>query len=509
MFKRCDCSSVSLLSALLAPGMACDSLLGQIQFGPAREVTSGMGAHTAIILDTNADGLNDLLLAGYSGFGTRINLGGGRFVQGEPRQTVRGGMGAIAHGDIDGDERPDLVWVTEIDWWPQRFDWWLSSTNVVRSFEPGGRGSRLAVADFDRDGDGDALCADLTDYVSIGAYLRLLEYRDGQFQVAWESPLPFNASFDMVVSDFNSDGWPDAAVLGLRGDLDEWGWIVYDTGVAIYLNDRTGTLQQAAYLTFGLRDSYTPAQIAAGDLDGDGHVDLVAGINSNFSRYNGKVHALINDGTGRIFQIQPAIELQGLEASIVVGDFDTDGRLDLAVGSGRFIEAHRSIGQGRFTLDSLNSIPAYTQWLAAGDLTGQGTLDLSFISYVYGAYAMPNLTPYSGPELLQSDLVRGRRAGIGVRGAGPHETVHFLFSLEGEGHSVGQPLLGGMTLNLLHPIMYIGSARADAQGRAGLVLHIPPGAPRGTVTTQAVMRRGLNGEDSVKTPFHTAPILDP
>jgi hypothetical protein len=94
-----------------------------------------------------------------------------------------------------------------------------------------------------------------------------------------------------------------------------------------------------------------------------------------------------------------------------------------------------------------------------------------------------------------------------VTDAQPGETVRFLYSLNEPGNGLGQPNLGGITLDILNA-KQLGSAIADQTGTATLTRTIPANAPLRNVTLQAVIRRGQNGQDSVKTPFKTTRIQE-
>lgn len=504
MFKRHECSGVSLLSALLAPGMACDSLLGQIQFGEPQGVLWRWGSATCLIHDVNADGLNDIVV----GTSVYVNRGQGRFPLGGTVSGLRGIVRRV--GDLDGDGTADFV-ATRTSGTSHSLEWWSSEASRVWSLPTPEPLGGLTLCDFDRDGDLDVAACEYQPYSGMASMLRCYRNDDGVLTPSQVVRLPANAAWDLVAGDVNDDDWPDLAVVNADGNEGEYGFIAHENYLVIHENDGRGGFARSAVVPLDLHSIDNARELEAGDMDEDGDLDFVVGVDRvSFGMYAGKLLVVTNNGDGRSFTRLPHAELIEDITRVAIADFNTDGRLDLAVISGRYLIVTRNLGGMRFRVDLRRRVGGWNgSQVYAGELTGDGQVDLLVGAHDDAVKWSENVTPYSGPELLQSDLVRGRRAGIGVRGAGPHETVHFLFSLEGEGHSVGQPLLGGMTLNLLHPIMYIGSARADGQGRAGLVLHIPPGAPRGTVTTQAVMRRGLNGEESVKTPFHTAPILDP
>jgi hypothetical protein len=95
-----------------------------------------------------------------------------------------------------------------------------------------------------------------------------------------------------------------------------------------------------------------------------------------------------------------------------------------------------------------------------------------------------------------------------VTGALPSENVTFGYSLQGIGEGPCFPALGGLCIDLLPRVTAGGSAVADETGTAVLSVPLPPGLPTVEVHTQAVIRRGAGGEESVKTNTCSA-LLEP
>lgn len=118
------------------------------------------------------------------------------------------------------------------------------------------------------------------------------------------------------------------------------------------------------------------------------------------------------------------------------------------------------------------------------------------------------LTVSQTPMLMQDALTRGQTAQFLVTGAHPGETVSFLSSLSGEGEGPCSPQLGGLCVDLLDPSAF-GEATADNSGIATLTRVIPATAPLGQrISIQAVIQRGPDGADSVKTNVVTSRVMD-
>lgn len=98
--------------------------------------------------------------------------------------------------------------------------------------------------------------------------------------------------------------------------------------------------------------------------------------------------------------------------------------------------------------------------------------------------------------LEKSDIVAGDPVELVARGAAPGETVHFLRSMAGRGDGPCPPELGELCVDLLPPVSLVGSAVADPSGIARWDGVVPAGAPAIPVSTQAVVRRGVDGSES-------------
>ncbi|MEA5616700.1 FG-GAP-like repeat-containing protein, partial [Cronbergia sp. UHCC 0137] len=129
-------------------------------------------------------------------------------------------------------------------------------------------------------------------------------------------------------------------------------------------------------VTFGTPDDFNvglfPYSIVAGDFNGDGKLDLVA---ANSSENN--VSVLLGDGTGNF---NPAINFNvgSSPLSVTLGDFNGDGNLDLATANSDNDNVSILLGDGTGNFNNTTNFNAgrnpYS--IAAGDFNGDGNLDL-------------------------------------------------------------------------------------------------------------------------------------
>ena len=121
----------------------------------------------------------------------------------------------------------------------------------------------------------------------------------------------------LAVADFDGDGRPDvAAAAGAQ----------FNDSVAVLLGDGKGGFQPKPQVS-QLQMNYDGI-LAAGDFNGDGRPDLVITVDGGPA----VAIVLLNRGNA-LFDLQPARMklIASSAASIAVGDFNEDGRLDFAV----------------------------------------------------------------------------------------------------------------------------------------------------------------------------------
>ena len=458
--------------------------------------------------DIDANGDLDLVV-GFShnfvpayGLTVRRNLGDGSFAAAETYGTQRFPK-AIALGDVGGDGLPDLVFAD--------YTQFGSNLRVRHNDGSGGFNAALTfgaincqpetveLADVDGDGDLDVLIG--------GCFWQVLVSKNNGTGTAFGAYLRHNVNGGtpaLGLGDYNEDGKLD--LLTPSGP---------QSALEISLGNGDGTFGPPQPVTTG-RDVQA---VGAADFDRDGHLDLAAIYNldgTGLTVRRGR-------GDGGFFPGQDYMGSQSSRfdnvRSIAIADVDADGDADVMTANfgSQDVCLWRNQGDASFTEVVRYGAGQQASDLHHGDFDGDGRGDLAVLverdspstSWYYpGVVLLRGLVDAGGGfTLAQSPLQRGQPASFTASNARPGETVYFLYSLAGTGAGPCLAQLGGLCLDLLSPVVLLGSAAADPAGTAVLDLTVPPGAPLVAVHTQAVAQRGPGGSSSVKTNTVSAVIL--
>jgi hypothetical protein len=286
-----------------------------------------------VTADFNGDGIPDLAVISTNNtisfggpFTVSVFLGNGDGTFRDGPTIQPSGMQVYPYmisGDFNGDGKPDLAILT----------WNLLSTSYLTVLLGNGDGSFTAKP---------TVVA-----ISIG--------NEGGDAIAGT----------MATADFNGDGKLDLAVVG---DYVSAG------GVGILLGNGDGTFTAAGP---NLDPSGDFALIATGDFNGDGIPDLVT---PNYFEYGGSPTIFLGKGDGTFTApMTVSFTLTYFPTSVVVGDFNGDGILDLAFSDLNGVEIALGNGDGTFNETSASPIqvPSELYSLQVGDFNHDGKTDLA------------------------------------------------------------------------------------------------------------------------------------
>jgi hypothetical protein len=167
----------------------------------------------------------------------------------------------------------------------------------------------------------------------------------------------------VAVGDFNNDHISDLLVANTGSN-----------SVSVLLGNGVGTFRPATTYAVGAG----PLSVAVGDFKGDGKLDIVTANQNNVS-------VLLGNGTGTFQTARNFVLPNGQNPlSLAVGDLNHDGKLDLVVTGITTANAYTNVllgvGNGAFSVRSTTLIyPAVTPdsaSIALGDFNGDGKLDV-------------------------------------------------------------------------------------------------------------------------------------
>jgi Bacterial Ig-like domain (group 3)/FG-GAP-like repeat len=356
-------SLIAAMIAILALSATAQQIPQRISLLPSVNYTSGCLPAAVAVGDFDGDSHQDLVVANwYQGCTGEWGPGGVSVLRGKgdgtfqaPVHYFSGGFQAlsVAVADLNGDGRSDLVVANSC---PDDGDMCRAGLGQIGvllgnrdgTFEPaisyysgGGLPNKVVIADINGDGHPDLVVDNYCQPVqgggcsgpgSVGVLLGL---GDGTFQTAvtYETGVDVNTS--LAVGDLNGDGHPDVAVIAGQ-----------DIGiVSVLLGNGEGTFKlQSGYSPVG----YEPQSVAVGDVNGDGHPDLVVASYCQDLQgpcSNGSVEVLLSNGDGT-FQSPMAYSSGGFDAvSVGVADINGDGNTDLVVTNDRLNGAFYSPGE--------------------------------------------------------------------------------------------------------------------------------------------------------------------
>jgi len=384
-----------------------------------------------------------------------------------------GGGQAIAAADLNGDGQPDAVIAGGSS------DIVVSLANPNGGFSApvgysaNGASQAVTIGDLNNDGKPDVIAA------GGSTVSTLLGNGDGTFKAAVSTAV--NAVTQgpqtIALADFNHDGKMDAAV-------------AQSGNVAVLLGNGDGTFRPQAPLSVG---SLSALSVASGDLNGDGIPDLAvlaaAPVSSSGKYSIATLYVFLGKGDGT-FQSATLFPLQifgGQQGGIVIGDWNRDGRPDVAAvsnGVGNTVQWQVDVllGDGKGNFHETAVLPTTEEDLpvgiAAADVNGDGIADL-VITHCCGALDVTYLTGKGDGSFSNEQQF--------LSGASPNATAVTAF-----GGNIG---------------FLFADAPASGQGPGGMVaLAVAPQPPPATAPAIASIVSAASGAIASVAPSSIATI---
>lgn len=347
--------TVLLASLHAACGMASTEP-GSLSFERREVEVPGGSGSLLTAADLDGDGVVDLVAAAEAGLAFLGGDGEGGF---RPRETRPAGPAPVdvAVGDVDADGRPDFVVANH---GTQRVTLLLGGdegprTAGMRTLPVAVSPHVHAVAWADVDGDG------VSDLVVDDRDGERLVVRRGGGDASFGPSRPVDVGGDpyrgFELVDLDGDAAPDAVA-------------PLERSVAVRWNEGDGRFRRGPRLEVGFR----PFSVSVGDFDGDGTPDVAAGAGE---REDGIM--VWRGAGGRSFEPAPGFPLPAGNGPVTVGAVDLDGDgadevLGTAYQSGVFVVLSASGHGRRLARVELGGHP----WgIATGDFDGDGRRDVA------------------------------------------------------------------------------------------------------------------------------------
>ena len=358
---------------------------GSVEYLPRVDKGTGDGPQSSVLSDLDGDGKAELLTGNWSG--GSVSVFQNASVSGRLQTTsfsdkldlsVGGRVGGVSVGDLNGDGKPDIVATNYSGGVVSVFlnnssSGTLTSGSFAARVDVTTEGSPVGVSVADLDGDGKQDIA-------------VANYGSGKVTILRNTTASGLLSFATKV-DFNCGGSPWSISAGdLAGDGKVDIAVTNSGSRSVSTLRNLSTSGEINGASFATREEWNtgsdPRFVAIADLDGNGRPELLV-----TNHTSNTLSVLRNRSAVSSIDFAPkSDQVTGSSPmSLSVGDLDGDGKADVAVsnyGSGTISVFLNQSTSGTVTLASKVDIVAgdNPHGLTVGDLDGDGRTDLSVVN---------------------------------------------------------------------------------------------------------------------------------
>ncbi len=365
-----------------------------------QDLVGEIGTSTSVVVDINDDSILDILALNATSETISVFLGDGDGTFDEPSIQAVPGVQHFALGDFDGNGDLDMAGaLTNTDRVQVLLGNGDGTFSSHETFRVGSAPIRVAIHDVTGDGELDIVSANSRSQdASVIPGLGGAQFGPVRTYVADAEPRR------LAFGDFDEDGLEDIAVVS-EGDA--------GATVATIRGAGDGTFLAAE----DLRVDGAPADIGVADIDGNGFADIFGVTNG------GEVFVFPSTGADALEpRVTIAVTSGALEA-IAVDDIDGDGRLDAAVSDSAAGELALLFGQpdGNLDLSDRIAVGALPQPVALGDFNADGRTDLATALLEDGQVAVRRQRAATGPptfepvQLSPSTLTQDRAGPVALK----------------------------------------------------------------------------------------------
>ena len=329
------------------------------------------GSSSIVAADVNGDGKADLVaLTPYNGVFVFLGNGDGTFqtATNYPLTVTAAPAFAVAVADLNGDGKLDIAVYVDagigvlLNTGSGKF----GPTSYYATSGFFAQGSGIAVGDLNKDGKPDIIIPGAI--AASGVVAVFLNQGNGTF--AFKSFVDVGEpTYQVALADINGDKKLDIIATDNYGEV----WTFYGKG--------NGTFTDGP--AYPLQGSMVPTGMIVADFNGDGALDL---LEQNSTKPLGLVVLGRNDGSFQTSQFYVHANASSGH-NIVTADFNGDGIPDVAYswatsGSTNPIDFAVLLGSANGTFAKTTYVTAgtcnanYVEWIAAGDVTGDGKADI-------------------------------------------------------------------------------------------------------------------------------------